>query len=365
MLATISVVLPMRSTDVSRPLRVAVAMDKYKGCMTATQANEAVAAGLYCKRERLQVACVPMADGGDGTAAVLAAVGFTGTAVDMAACCGVAGYDAATLNPDKVDSSPLGREIMRLYHTGCREITVALGGTRTIDGGAGFLRTLGFTLPDGAGIPLTGTLCGASLRRVASIVVPDGALPRLTMLADVTAPLVGEDGAVRSYGPQKGLSPLRFDDYERGLLHWARLTGADPATAGAAGGMPCAAAALRSYGCHVVCGGEYVAECVADALIKKLGGLPDLWITGEGRSDLQTLQGKAPYALLQAARKRCPEARVALLSGGVTHGAALAGAGFAEVVSINPPDAPLSSCLDPAVASSRLALAARSLSFLF
>lgn len=352
----------MRSTDVAAPLRVAVAMDKYKGCLTATQANEAVASGLAAgfagREDRLRVACVPMADGGDGTAAVLAAVGFTGTAVDMAAFCGVAGCDPADLNPDGVDSSALGREVMRLFHGGCREITVALGGTRTIDGGAGFLRALGFTLLDADGQPLTDTLCGALLRRVASILPPGGALPRLTMLADVAAPLAGEGGAVRSYGPQKGLSPDRFEPYEKGLLHWARLTGADAATAGAAGGMPCAAAALRRYGCRVVSGGAYVAERVADALVERLGGLPDLWITGEGHSDLQTLQGKAPYALLQAARKLCPEPRVALLSGGVSHPSALAGAGFSAVVPINPPDAPLPSCLAPAVASSRLALAA-------
>lgn len=355
----------MRSTDVATPQRVAVAMDKYKGCLTATRANEAVASGLAAgfagRSDRLRVACVPMADGGDGTAAVLAAVGFTGTAVDMAAFCGVAGCNIADLNPDNVDSSPLGREVMRMFRGGCREITVALGGTRTIDGGAGFLRALGFTLFDAAGQPLTDTLCGASLRRVASIQPPAGALPRLTMLADVAAPLAGEGGAVRSYGPQKGLSPDRFEPYERGLLHWARLTDADAATAGAAGGMPCAAAALRRYGCRVVSGGAYVAERVVDALIEKHGGLPDLWITGEGHSDPQTLQGKAPYALLQAARKRCPEARVALLSGGVTHGAALAEAGFSEVISINPPDAPLRSCLVPAVAFSRLALAASGL----
>lgn len=362
--AIISVVPPMPSTDTRSPLRVAVAMDKFKGTLSARQACEAVCDGLtraFSGWPELRVAWLPMADGGDGTAEVLAEVGFTGAAIDMARHCGLAGRDTATLNPDNEDTSAVGREVMRLFRGDEKEITVALGGTRTIDGGAGFLQALGFTLTDADGLPVAGQLNGASLRRVASIHPPAGSLPRITMLADVTAPLVGPDGAVRSYGPQKGLTPGRFGAYERGLLHWAHLTGADASVAGAAGGMPCAAAVLRSYGCSVISGGAYVAAVVVPELINRLGGVPDLWITGEGRSDLQTLQGKAPYALLQGARRVQENPRVVLLSGAVTDTDALAQAGFSLILPINPPGEPLAACLDTAVARMRLTAAARHL----
>lgn len=347
------------------PLRVAVAMDKFKGCLSAMQANRAVTDGLARafgpRPDALRVAALPMADGGDGTAAVLAMVDPDVTAVDMAACCGVAGRDLSALDPDGEDSSALGHEVMRLFREGCGAITVALGGSRSIDGGAGFLQALGFTLTDGSGRPLTGIPCGASLRRVAAIQPPAHPLPRLTMLADVTAPLAGREGAVRSYGPQKGLTADRYEAYERGLLHWAALTGADPATSGAAGGMPCAAAVLRTYGCRVVEGGKYLAERVAGALMRTLGGIPDLWITGEGRSDAQTLQGKAPFALMQAARALRPDAAVALLSGEVTDPGMMTQVGFATALSINPPDASPGSRLAPGVASARLCHTAQTL----
>ena len=202
---------------------------------------------------------------------------------------------------------------------------MTLGGTATCDGGAGMLSVPGIERLKGS---------------------------RFELLCDVDAPFVGPTGAARVFAPQKGATPADVEVLEeRMLLQASRLlasTGIDVSSlpgAGAAGGL--GGACMAYFGAERHRGIDRVLDLVHFS--EAIRGA-SLILTGEGKSDAQTLMGKVPMGVLQ----RADGCRVALLSGRIEDRAALEQAGFGPVVEVSPRTLPLREALCPATAARNL-----------
>jgi len=310
-------------------VRVVVAPDKFKGSLTAAQVAARVAAGLTRAAPGVDVAKVPVADGGDGTleAALSAeyrrvlvrAEGPTGEPVDTAYAArdGVAVVELADVSglrrlPGRrlaariASSYGTGQVIRAALDAGCHRIVLGIGGSACTDGGAGMVQALGGRLLDARDAELGRG--GAALAAVQSLDLSDlhPALPEtdVVVASDVDNPLLGPRGAAAVYGPQKGASPADVVDLDAALARWAeavhQATGVDAAGmpgAGAAGGV--GFAALAVLGATLQPGIDLILDLVGFP-----AALPGarLVITGEGSLDAQTLHGKAPAGVAAAAR---------------------------------------------------------------
>ena len=310
-------------------MRVVVAPDKFKGSLTAAQVAARVAAGLARAAPGVEVAQVPVADGGDGTldAALSAghrrvpvrAEGPTGEPVDTAYAerDGVAVVELADVSglgrlpggrPAPLTTSSYGTgQVMRAaLDAGCRRIVLGIGGSACTDGGAGMVQALGGRLHDARGGEVGRG--GVALAAVRSLDLSGlhPALPQteVVIASDVDNPLLGPRGAAAVYGPQKGASPADVAELDAALARWAeavhRATGVDATGtpgAGAAGGVGFAALAVLGARLHP--GIDLILELVGfPAALPGTG----LVVTGEGSLDAQTLHGKAPAGVAGAAR---------------------------------------------------------------
>jgi glycerate kinase len=323
----------------ARPLRILVAPDSFGGALDSVAVAQAIAAGWLRARPGDEVVRIPMADGGEGTlAAVAAALGERAmrrsvpahdplgrqifadylllddgrTAfVEMAAASGLAQLSTAERTPAtaRVASTRGTGELVRgALDAGVQQLILGLGGSATTDGGAGMLAALGVRFLD-----MGGKALGPGGAALAELVVIDPADldPRLAKVevvvaSDVTNPLTGPAGAAATYGPQKGADPATVTELDAALgVYGAAVeaaTGrpiADLPGAGAAGGT--GTALLGFTNAMLRPGVDVVAEMadLATAL-----DATDLVITGEGRADEQTLAGKAAMGVALAAAKR-------------------------------------------------------------
>jgi glycerate kinase len=312
-------------------LRVLVAPDSFKGSLAAPAAAEAIAAG-FARCGFATDAC-PLADGGEGTAGVLAAasggrierrtvagplgepvcaefavLGDGETAVvEMAAASGLGLVAPGRLDPLRATTRGTGELVRAALDLGLRRVIVALGGSATNDGGSGAARALGARFLDDAGRELPDG--GASLARLARIDVA-GLDPRLreaavTAACDVDNPLCGPRGASAVFGPQKGATPAMVAQLDAALRRYAQVVRRDLGVdvldrpgAGAAGGL--------GGGLHAFCRAELRpgVDLVLDAVrfADRLRGC-DLVVTGEGRIDGQTEGGKLPLGVARAAKR--------------------------------------------------------------
>lgn len=323
------------------PLRIVVAVDSFKGSLSAPDACRAIAEGIVEGCEAAEVLERPMADGGEGTAAVMLSVmpgewvecevtgplpdyqvtaGFawfprTRTAlVEMAAANGIARLDPHSLDPMNTTTLGTGQLMAAAMGQGAEQILLAVGGSATVDGGAGAATALGWILRDGSGRELAPG--GGNLRQLDSVARGDApALPRIHVLCDVDNPLLGQNGAARVYGPQKGATPEMIPLLEAGLEQFAdcvyAATGRDirglPG-GGAAGGL--AAGAHGLLGAELVRGADTVLEAIG--LPEALQGA-DWVVTGEGSFDEQSAHGKVVSAVVRAGR--AAGARTAVIAG--------------------------------------------------
>ena len=225
-------------------MRIVVAMDSFKGSLTAAEACEAVASGLDRALPDAEVVLRPMADGGEGTAAgVMTAAGgewephrvtgpLPGTEVDagfvwlpargpgalveMADASGLTLLDAAERDPLRTTTFGTGELIRAAADRGPRVLWLAVGGSATVDGGVGAATALGWRFLDRSGADIG--LGGEALCHIHNIVPPvDVGLPPVVVLCDVTNPLLGPSGAARIFGPQKGAGPDAVERLEEGL----------------------------------------------------------------------------------------------------------------------------------------------------
>jgi glycerate kinase len=337
-----------------RPLRVLISPDSFGGALDSVGVAASIAAGWTRVRPADDIMRRPMADGGEGTlAAVADALGEgaerrtlettdalgrpvnadfllldegRGAFIEMAAASGLprlAPEERTPANAEAASTRGTGDLVRAALDAGVGRITIGLGGSATTDGGSGLLRALGvrFLAGDKSELPEGGGAL-ASLDRI-DVANLDPRLRdvKLVIASDVTNPLCGARGAAATYGPQKGADSDAIERLDAALAAYGRAieaaTGrlvADLPGAGAAGGTT---AGLLGFTRAVVRPGvEVVAELVGLAAALEEA---DLVITGEGRADEQTLQGKTAIGVATLARPR--NTPVVLLCGGFGPGA--------------------------------------------
>ncbi len=301
--------------------------------MTAGRAAEAMAEGIQRVLTDVDIEKVPVADGGDGLVDVAldALQGercrllVTGprfdlveaqfchvpeqsfAAIEMALASGLALLSENMRDPMQTTTLGTGELILAALDLGVHTIGVGIGGSATCDGGIGAARALGVRFLDASGHPVSPV--GGALQEIVHIDM-SGLDPRIgdttiEAVCDVENPLLGEQGAARMYGPQKGADPEQVEQLESGLSNLARVIKADLGLdvaalpgGGAAGGL---GAGLHAFfGAVLRPGVDVVLDLVG--LENKLEGA-DLVLTGEGQIDFQTVFGKAPTGVALLAKK--------------------------------------------------------------
>jgi glycerate kinase len=312
-------------------MKIVIAPDSFKESLTALQVADAIAAGMREIWPDATYVKVPVADGGEGTVqAMIDASGgrrvdvrvtgplgqvvdaFYGDAgglavIEMAAASGLEGVPPDLRDPRTATSRGTGELIRAALDAGARKVVLGVGGSATNDGGAGMLQALGVRLLDADGRDLGPG--GAELARLDRIDAA-GLDARVReaefhIACDVDNPLVGPRGASAVFGPQKGATPDMVRQLDAALAHFAdvirRDLGQDVAQlpgAGAGGGI--AAAMVVFLQGRLRPGIEIVTEAVGlDAHVRDA----DLVVTGEGRIDGQTVNGKTPMGVAKVARR--------------------------------------------------------------
>ena len=327
----------------SQRRRVLVAAGAFKQSLTAAEACDAIARGLAESDLNVIIERLPIADGGNGTLdAFLVAGGERvrveasdplmrpieaeyglidggrAAVIEMALASGLELLQPAELNPLAATTYGTGQLMAHALSRGVERLIIGLGGSATVDGGMGCLSALGVKLLDerGKAIPLG----GGGLARLRDIDAADMDARwrdvEVVIASDVENPTLGEKGAARIFGPQKGADEAMVETLERNLRHCFTLVherlGVDLRSAPGGGAAGAFAAGLMAFlNCRIESGIDLVLarnrfdERLADCA---------LVITGEGQIDAQTLDGKGPLgAARRAAAKGVPT--VAIVGG--------------------------------------------------
>lgn len=384
-----------------RPRRVLLAIDSFKGSVSSSQAESAVAGGVRRVWPDAQVSALPLADGGEGTLDAVAACGgeivtcevagpsgkrvaarmlvdgeHESAVIEMAEAAGI-GYSPCTESAALAATTyGVGELMLRAVRTGAKTLYIGLGGSATNDGGAGMLQALGARLVDECGCNIAPGLAG--LEQVASVdLAPalralNGA--RVVVLSDVENPLVGRRGALAVFGGQKGLPTGDVEAlgrYDVWMVGYGRLLDTAIAEAraqellrvpegartfgsvlgvpgaGAAGGL---GAALLALGAELRSGVETVLDLIGfDEHVRDV----DLVITGEGNMDEQSAAGKAPVGVARRA-KRYGKPVVAVVGGRADNLDAVYGRGIDLVLPVCRKPMGLELALDPQEATTNL-----------
>ena len=323
-----------------------VVSDSFKGTVSSREICEIAQRVIPRHFPACEVVCIPVADGGEGTvdcfiqamgaqrvevtvtnalgeksAAAYARIGELAI-IEMAAAAGLPQVGALRC-PGTATTYGVGELIAHAAHSGCRKILLGLGGSATNDGGCGCAAALGVRFYDAAGqsfVPV-----GDTLGRIARIDTAEAeALLRsveITVMCDVTNPLYGPTGAAYVFAPQKGADAEKVKSLDAGLRHFGDVIrsqyGLDVSAmpgAGAAGGM--------GAGCVALLGG--MIQSGIDAVLdvtgfdRQLEGA-DLVITGEGRIDSQSADGKVVSGV--ARRTRAKGVPLIAIAGGIADSA--------------------------------------------
>lgn len=313
--------------------RYLCAPDSFKESLTAMEAARAMAQGIENADHDAEVRCLPMADGGEGTArALVDATGGsmravpvhdplgrpveghfglladgTTAVVETAEASGLALLEAKERNPLIASSYGTGELMLAAVRSGAKRIIVGLGGSATNDAGAGLLQALGVRLLDKNGNDLAHG--GAALANLTTIDIStmDPALKNVAITAacDVTNPLTGPTGASAVFGPQKGASKDDVATLDAALAHFAQVIDSqlgvavnDVPGAGAAGGI---GAALKGF-----LNAEFrpgVAIVIEQSGLDAAAQWADVVFTGEGSIDFQTKFGKTPAGVAETAKR--------------------------------------------------------------
>ena len=311
-------------------MKIVVAPDSFKGTMSAVEVANTICETGKKEYQNLEFVSLPVGDGGEGTMECLIAAcngkknslmveGPLGEQVEahygilpdqtvifeMAEASGLNLLRPEQYNPMKTSTYGTGQLLQYAMKQGLSKMILCIGGSATNDGGMGALQALGIKFFDQYQQELRG--CGENLIKIESIDLSDFVMNnmdfQLTILCDVVNPFTGENGATMIYGPQKGATSAMVQELEAGMIHFQKLlskmVGGDylilPGT-GAAGGL---GGALQ-----VFCKGTLISGI--DAVLEQTGFEQliqdaDAVITGEGKVDHQTLNGKVVYGVL----KRC------------------------------------------------------------
>ncbi len=382
-------------------MKITLAFDFFKGSLTSHEVAEAFEEGLLSCIPACDICKVVIADGGEGTTEALvesmhgvyvnvavsdplqrtitARYGIVdngNTAViEMAKASGLPLLAHSERNPLMTTTYGTGQMILDAIDRGCRNFLIGIGGSATNDGGMGMLSALGYRFLDKESNPLPGI--GKMLAHVASI---DDTLLHPTVkectfrvACDVTNPLYGENGAAYIFAPQKGADATMVAELDNGLRNYAQVitqyNGYRIDTlpgAGAAGGIGFALMAYCkarfSAGIDIILNVsiQMVLETIKfDQLIAN----STLVVTGEGCIDYQTVMGKAPGGVLQAASQQ--NIPVAAIGGKVKWCDELCNSNYAAIIPITPDDMPLVEAMKPDIARENVRKAAIHIAQLF
>lgn len=326
-------------------MRIVLAPDSYKGSMSQVDVAEVMARAITDVYPAAVCIQKPMADGGDGMLAACvrarddlhvhrlavvgprgeehsAQIGLTDNGVAIIEMAQISGIDLVPINmrhPADMTTFGIGQAMRYVLDQGAREIIIGLGGSATNDGGIGMLQALGATI-EGVDNDTYAKGKHLSLLERVDLSTVDKRLAHIhiRIASDVTNPLCGKEGATYTFGPQKGVSQETLAIVDEQMARYAALVGgaherpaelAHEEGAGAAGGLGFALLLLRGT---IEEGANVVADMIQlDEALKSA----DLVITGEGKTDDQTLRGKAPYYV--ASRAKHFGVRTMLISGKV------------------------------------------------
>ncbi|MBE5987580.1 MAG: glycerate kinase [Paenibacillaceae bacterium] len=314
-------------------MKLLFASDSLKGTLTSAQTIELLGKAANEVFGLCEWEGIPVADGGEGTAdAVISAARgervpvtvhgplletvhtYYGSLdenraiIEMAAASGLTLIPESQRDPRTTTSFGTGEMIKDALERGFTDISIAIGGSATNDGGMGCMRALGVRFLDAGGEELNGT--GEDLIRVSSIDTSglDSRLNqvRLTVMCDVNNPLCGPDGAAYTFGKQKGGTPPVLDQLENGMINYRNIIiqkfGINPDEipgSGAAGGL--GAALCIFLGGQLKSGIETVLDLID--FDSRLHGV-SLVVTGEGRADWQSCFGKVMQGIGERCRRR-------------------------------------------------------------
>ncbi|MGH7738648.1 MAG: glycerate kinase [bacterium] len=315
-------------------MKILVAPDKFKNVHSSQKMAELIRNAIQKELPEVIIRLCPLADGGEGTLNAIvyslkgkavsaptfnplmkpiqAQYGLTqlpeknSALIEMALASGLSLLAPEERDPLNTSSFGTGKLVADAILQGAETVRITLGGSATVDGGLGFLQALGVEL-----ITKTGSLlAGASGRHLSQILSVDFTPSRkllnkktLIGLTDVQAPLLGPQGAAQLYAAQKGATPAGVEELEKGLAHFGNIlsasTGyplADQAGIGAAGGL---GLAILGLGGKLENGFDFVAQTLhLESQIKDC----DLILTGEGRLDESSRQGKVPVGVARLAK---------------------------------------------------------------
>ena len=362
--------------------KIVIAIDSFKGCLSSAAIAKAVARGIWSVLPHCEVVQLPIADGGEGTVdALVAATGGTyispivqnplgqpiaarygilgngrQAVIEMAAASGLALIPSRSGQVMHCTTFGTGQLIADAIHRGCRDFLLGIGGSATNEAGIGLLQALGFQFWDAQGRPLPPT--GEGLCQLASIHT-EGALPELSachfhLLTDVQNPLYGPNGAAHIFATQKGATPDQVEQLDQALQRFAQLVqqqtnrNINQPGAGAGGGM--AGGCMAFLPATVESGIEVVKQALQfDEVIQGA----DLILTGEGKVDQQTRQGKVIAGVLKSARvQQIPV--VALTGNCLDYDPQLSSDGLTALFPIHPAPLTLTEALDPTFAAQQL-----------
>lgn len=312
-------------------MKILIAPDKFKGSIAAHKVAAILADEINSILPTATITQVPLADGGDGSLQVICNSGYriqsvnapnaigdisncnygisgdgSSAFIELAEVCGIASLKVEDRSPWLTSTKGIGVVIQDAIARGVTSITLSIGGSASIDGGAGLLQGLGARLLNKEGEELTGNLANLDKVTFVDYGVVDKLLRRIKIdiLSDVINPLVGVNGAAAIYGQQKGLTVSEIPRVDSTLSHWVSILDPNNHSAllsepglGAAGGV--ALPLYARYSFPMISGSDYFFNLFK---LESLIADSDLVITGEGSLDDQSFMGKIVGKVLMSAK---------------------------------------------------------------
>ena len=357
--------------------KIVLAIDSFKGCLSSKEIEQCIAEEIHRILPSCQTVCIPIADGGEGMLDTLieatqgtfvstqahdplmrirpARYGILGdqrtAIIEMAEINGLTTLSPIERNPMKTSTYGTGELIKDALEKGFRRFIIGIGGSATNDAGMGMIQALGAHLYDKQGNELGQG--GKIMEQIAHIDLNHlhPALKETTFIVacDVQNPFCGPQGAAYVFARQKGASEEQIRQLDEGMRHLALLIERDFSYninkvkgSGAAGGLGGAFATFLQA--HLQSGIDLLLDAVD--FDRKITNA-DWIITGEGKADRQTAEGKVPAGVLKRAKKA--NIPVMLIAGKVEDKACLKQMGFARIVQISPDTLPLEEAMRPEV----------------
>lgn len=357
--------------------KIVLAIDSFKGCLSSKEIEQCIAEEIHRILPSCQTVCIPIADGGEGMLDTLieatqgtfvstqahdplmrirpARYGILGdqrtAIIEMAEINGLTTLSPIERNPMKTSTYGTGELIKDALEKGFRRFIIGIGGSATNDAGMGMMQALGAHLYDKQGNELEQG--GKIMEQIAHINLNHlhPALKEATFIVacDVQNPFCGPQGAAYVFARQKGANEEQIRQLDEGMRHLALLIERDFSYninkvkgAGAAGGLGGAFATFLQA--HLQSGIDLLLDAVD--FDRKITNA-DWIITGEGKADRQTAEGKVPAGVLKRAKKA--NIPVMLIAGKVEDKACLKQMGFARIVKISPDNLPLEEAMRPEV----------------